>query len=373
MIIEFEKSAKAEDFANHLQVFEENSEVQSIFILSCDGNDYTPENINKILQNCKKPIFGGIFPQIIYEDMQYEKGTVFCGLSEKTDVHIIPNLSLPDENYDRYLEKTIDGNVQAKTIFVFVDGFAKRIASFIESLFNIFGLETNYIGGGAGSLSMKQKPCLFSNEGLIKDSAIIVHSSITSGIGVSHGWEKISGPLKVTESDRNKVISLDWEPAFNVYKNIVESHSGDKFTNLNFFEISKGYPLGITTLSDEEIIRDPVSADKNGSITCIGEVPQDSFVSIMNGKKISIIRAAGNALFKAENELPEGKNIETVFFIDCISRVLFLEGDFSKELAMVQYPGKKVFGALTIGEIANNKKDYLEFYNKTSVIGVFAE
>ena len=58
-------------------------------------------------------------------------------------------------------------------------------------------------------------------------------------------------------------------------------------------------------------------------------------------------------------------------FIDCISRVLFLEKDFEKELAAVYDPKYPLFGALTIGEIANNKHDYLEFYNKTSVVGSF--
>jgi hypothetical protein len=29
------------------------------------------------------------------------------------------------------------------------------------------------------------------------------------------------------------------------------------------------------------------------------------------------------------------------------------------------------FGILSLGEIANNKTDYLEFYNKTSVVACF--
>jgi hypothetical protein len=31
-------------------------------------------------------------------------------------------------------------------------------------------------------------------------------------------------------------------------------------------------------------------------------------------------------------------------------------------------PGVPWIGACSIGEIANNRKDYLEFYNKTSVV-----
>ncbi|NOR26157.1 MAG: hypothetical protein GQ542_17575 [Desulforhopalus sp.] len=42
--------------------------------------------------------------------------------------------------------KTMDA---ARTLFVLVDGYATRISSLIEALFNIFGLELNFIGGGA--------------------------------------------------------------------------------------------------------------------------------------------------------------------------------------------------------------------------------
>ncbi len=44
--------------------------------------------------------------------------------------------------------------------------------------------------------------------------------------------------------------------------------------------------------------------------------------------------------------------------------------DFSKELAVVSTPDRPLIGALTLGEIANSGKDYLEFYNKTSVVGI---
>ena len=75
-----------------------------------------------------------------------------------------------------------------KTMFVFVDGFASRISAFIESLFNTYSLELNFIGGGAGSLSMVQKPCILSNNGLLEDVAIIASIKSESGIGVRHGW-----------------------------------------------------------------------------------------------------------------------------------------------------------------------------------------
>ena len=62
--------------------------------------------------------------------------------------------------------------------------------------------------------------------------------------------------------------------------------------------------------------------------------------------------------------------------IDCISRVLFLGDDFSKELEAVQneikISGEEfVFsGALTLGEISSYGENRLEFFNKTIVMGM---
>ena len=62
--------------------------------------------------------------------------------------------------------------------------------------------------------------------------------------------------------------------------------------------------------------------------------------------------------------------MSAVFFIDCISRVLFLKDRFPEEIHAVRHKGLPLFGACTIGEIANSGKDYLEFYNKTAVVAI---
>ncbi len=57
--------------------------------------------------------------------------------------------------------------------------------------------------------------------------------------------------------------------------------------------------------------------------------------------------------------------------IDCISRVLFLEDSFVKEIDSVSniIGDLPLVGALTLGEIANKSDTYIDFYNKTCVVG----
>jgi len=99
---------------------------------------------------------------------------------------------------------------------------------------------------------------------------------------------------------------------------------------------------------------------------CVGEVPEGSFVDIMTGDETSLVDAAARARGLSSEAL--GDDAELSIFIDCISRVLFLGEQFEQEIDAVKDGSRPLVGACTIGEIANSGSDYLEFYNKTSVV-----
>ena len=206
-----------------------------------------------------------------------------------------------------------------KTVYVWIDGLSTQIASLVESLYQNWGLDNNYIGGGAGSLSFQQKPCLFTNEGLLKDSCVLAFSDRDSKVGVAHGWKRISDPLRFTEVDKTKIISLDFEPAFKVYKRVIEEFSGDIITEDNFFDIAKNFPFGISVNGEENIVRDPIMLDGD-SIVCVGEVPAESYVHILNGSENDLVKAA-----KLANELSSQSNEEFKICFDCISRAYLWE------------------------------------------------
>jgi len=104
-------------------------------------------------------------------------------------------------------------------------------------------------------------------------------------------------------------------------------------------------------------------------------VPENTVLDILKGKSKSLINAA--KLAATDSSKLSGK-VKNTLIIDCISRVLFLEDDFSKELIEVKKAIKSIDsniipeGVLTLGEISS-QEGYLEFYNKTIVIGLLYE
>ncbi len=362
MTVEFIQNDSLEDFKSAME--RARQKAASILILSCDENNYDSDVLSAILSSFSIPIIGGIFPQIIYKNKNYKIGTLLVSLNETLEMSVIDDLSsatlaMIDENIEATLGE-LDNTVNS--MFVFVDGLSQHINDLILALFENYGLSINYIGGGAGSLSFEQKPCLFSNRGLLKNAAILATTKRKSAIGVKHGWGSVSDPFNVTEAQANKIIELDYKPAFEVYKEVVERLSKKKITDENFFAIAKAYPLGINKLSGEMVVRDPIMIEDD-SLVCVGDVAVNSFVSILHGTNESLVAATKEAKDDAYLE-------EKYFtlFIDCISRVLFMDTLFHQELEAIYDEDIILIGALSLGEIANNKKHYLEFYNKTSVV-----
>jgi len=339
---------------------------KGMMVFSCDDNHFDTIQINNLLIQIKEPIWGGIFPEIIHKGIKYTKGTTLLAFKDEIpNVNIIKNISNPQTNIAKELSHMSIEDFQ--TMFVYVDAFSITIQRVIEELYFEFGLESNFIGGGAGSLSFIQKPCLFTNEGLLEDALVLASINHKSGVGVKHGWHSISANYQVTSAKDNTIIELDYRPAFEVYKEIVEKHSGKLFKENDFFDIAKGYPFGISTIGKEMIVRDPIKIEDN-HIICVGNINEGVYINILNGKDNALISAAQEAYEIASSQI---NNIDVTLFIDCISRVLYLEDSFLDELEGVAKHNKNMIGALTLGEIANTKEEYLEFYNKTAVVSVF--
>ncbi len=346
--------------------------VQAILLLACDGNGFTPERIDPVLRTCSVPLFGGCFPQILAGSRRLEIGTLVIGLRNPVHTAVIQNLSDERTCLEEEVARKLAGvNCIGRTIFTFVDGLSSQIQGLIESLFNHLGYACNYLGGGAGSLTLTQKPCLFTNQGLVEDAVVLAISEVSSGIGVAHGWKPISDTFKVTEAERNRAISLNWEPAFQVYRRAVESHSGLSFDRHSFFDIAKAYPLGIVKLDAEMVVRDPIRAEGD-QLVCIGDIPRGSFVHIMHGDLESLIDGAVIARDTARRSYAREATEPAMFLIDCISRALSMGDEIERELSTVA-DGGFLIGAMTIGEIANTGRTCLEFYNKTVVAGLLGD
>ncbi|MBC6410263.1 MAG: FIST C-terminal domain-containing protein [Ekhidna sp.] len=312
-------------------------------------------------------VAGGIFPMVINEGEHHEAGCVVKYIDGDHNPHIVEGVGKGKLDFKLPPLKEND-----RSCLVFLDGLMINITRFLERLYEQYWNRVDYVGAGCGSLSLQQTPCVFDNTGIYQDAALIVLSTEEIQLGVKHGWQKIAGPFVANKTEGNKVYELNWQPAFEVYKEVVKAHAEVSFEDTDFFSISKGFPFGMYKEGKEDIVRDPIAVDEDGALVCVGNVSQNVSLNILCGNSQKLVESA----FAAAMESMDGST-KDILIVDCISRVLYLEDSFDKELEAVKQAIQKSGGSfksegvLSIGEISSSKEGYLELYNKTIVISSF--
>ena len=346
-----------------------NIAVKSILLFMAFEQRFSEDELTPVLNSCVKPIIGGVFPEVIFEGTRKKTGVLIISLPFHLNTQLI-NLADSPKIITKELKKLeIETFDVSNGLFVFYDAISKTKNNLTKSLYNFFGTIPTYIGGGAGSLNFTQFPCIINNNGFHRNASVIGLAHHHIAIGASHGWKSISNPLKVTKSNGNEIISINWKPAFTVYKEIVEKHSNKKFEDHNFFDIAKSYPLGISKMDAEKIVRDPFKV-VGTSIHFIDAVSEGEYIEVLNGNIESLLKGARDSKNKAIENQTFLIQQEFIFCVDCISRALFMDTHFHKEIEVMNTE-TKISGILSIGEIANYHDAYLEIYNKTNVIAIW--
>ena len=345
--------------------------IKSVLLMVADEGHPDKEAISPMLAAFPKPLIGAVFPELIHESKRVKTGFLIVPLSFSLKSMVF-DLSDDDADYLELMNNVFGNaeNLKKHGLFVFADALSTHKNTFIQALFNYFGNTVKYLGGGAGSLSFKPFPCILHNSGVFENAAVAGLFERPLSLGVAHGWSPIGKPLRITKAKGNIIHSIDWAPAFETYKKWVEDHSGQTITEENFFDIAKSYPLGMIKLDSEMVIRDPFMV-KNGTLHIVDEVPEGEYVRIMHGNMDSLLKGAESALNIAikDEKCIKGRMI---FCFDCISRVLYMQDNFSKELDIITHD-QAINGVLSIGEIANSGETFLEIYNKTIVIALWPQ
>lgn len=318
--------------------------------------------------------FGGLFPGIIHEEEQYDSGCIFKKFPATQQPIVIKGLDT-GEITTKDIDQLNSFNAKKSTLITFVDGLSAYIPKCLSFMYNHVGSTASFLGGGAGSLSLKQQPCVFTNEGFFQDAAVLALVDQEISLGVKHGWNKLVGPIVATKTDKNIIYELNWENAFEVYGRMVNKDSNSLISKDNFFDIAKGYPFGIFKETGEDIVRDPLSVGENGEIICVADVPENTVLYILKGSEAQLIDAAQTATEECIAATPEV--FQDTLLVNCISRALYLDKNFKKELKVINStlgttPNNVIpSGILSLGEISSYGEGYLEFYNKTLVLGIF--
>jgi methyl-accepting chemotaxis protein len=243
---------------------------------------------------------------------------------------------------------------------------------------SLLGPNVPLAGGAAGDdLDMKQTHLACGGEA--KSDAVVialVFSKQPLGLGVCHGHEPLSGPLRVTKARGSVVYEIEGKPAWDVWLDATASHASQRGVNAKALRKEEEgayllrYEAGLATGSAYKI-RAPLSRSGDGSISFACGIAEGAVVRITQSTPAKQIESARKAAKMASKRL-QGPAAGAVVF-DCICRNLILAGEFgaavrgmSEELGNVPLAGFE-----TYGEIALDAGDMSGFHNTTSVVLAF--
>jgi len=191
------------------------------------------------------------------------------------------------------------------------------------------------------------------------------------GYGSKGGWDRLGMSRKVTRSTNNILYELDGQPALDIYKRYLgEQAEGLPATGLLF-------PLELQeSANTESKVRTILAVNEDErSITFAGDIPEESYVTLMKANFDRLIDGASEA---AEMVLLDGHGDEPIvsLAISCVGRRLVLKQRTEDELEVVleSLPSQtKQIGFYSYGEISPLATGSCDLHNQTMTLTLIWE
>lgn len=257
---------------------------------------------------------------------------------------------------------------------VMTDAMAGHADDLVDQLTLATSGKYQFFGGGAGDDAQFRRTCVFYGTEVLTDAAVALEilSHKPLGIGVGHGWEPASQPMRVTAADGMRLISLNGLPAAQLFSQHAEATGQrlDASAPIPFFLHNI---LGIQTANGHRL-RVPLGINADGSVSCASEVPTGALVHIMRTTANSAVEAAKRAT-RAALEGLEGHKPQVAFFFDCVATRLRMGDAFGFELQGLaeQLGAAPYVGCNTHGQIARAPGQFGGFHNCTAVVCVLPQ
>lgn len=318
------------------------------------------------------PLTGAVVPGLIDGGAYRRHGVLLLALDATTPQAIVPLARGGDRTDDAAVAELAAfveahaGEDDDDTLLLFVDGMTPDVASLLDRLYLAVGNRVRYAGSNVGSETFRPVPCVFDNTRLVGGAALALMLPRHPGATLAHRYGE-SAPLSVATSSRgNRIATIDGLPAFDAYRELIARAHGVALTRDNFYQHVVHFPLALHQAVGEPLVRIPVAVDDDGSLHCVGEVPEAALLSVVEAAPPGSPAAAQAVAAGVRAHRPAA-----VLAFACAGRLMH-QGEAAAAIEFAELHAAlapaPVFGALSLGEIANYEGlGYPRFHNATLV------
>ncbi|MEW6163943.1 MAG: FIST C-terminal domain-containing protein [Pseudomonadota bacterium] len=319
------------------------------------------------------PLHGALFPALLVDSGFSNTGAWLLRLDAMPPAFLLPATPAEGKEDDpaaelaESVEAALDAQPPAAgkpTLFMIFDGMRPDIGSILDRLYLRLADRVSYAGVNAGSETFQPMPCLFDRERLIGGGLLALLLPGDPPFAIEHGYQAPEQVMIATASSGNRIISIDWRPAFDVYREIVRREYGVELTRENFYGYGVHFPFGILHANGEVVVRIPVALTDDGALHCIGEVPENTLLVLLRAPEACASRCFESLVDGLSAGTGTARGMPLLAFY-CAGRRLHLGAAAATELAELQRRtgAAIVGGALSLGEIGHRAASYPLFHN----------
>jgi hypothetical protein len=326
------------------------------------------------------PLVGAIFPALIEAGVFRAAGLWLLRFDQMPYAALHPDLPRDSEALGEAAEALVaDLKVHLTadpdtTLCLLFDSMVPNIGSVIDEIYLRLANRVRYMGANAGSETFQPMPCLFDGERVVGNGVLAIVLPRHRGAILEHGYGVPERMITATSTQGNRILQIDWRPAFDVYRELAQAQYGVAIDRDNFYQYAVHFPFGIVRANGITLVRIPVALEEDGSLFCVGEVPANSVLALLEAPPVDsrhTLETICSGLTAGNGPLA-GREL-LLFY--CAGRRLHLGIDAAAaeiQGLAAQSGVATLAGALSLGEIGSTvEREYPLFHNATLVASLW--
>lgn len=331
--------------------------------------------LQSLCNSVSVPLVGAVFPAILDQTGFHSQGCIMLrfDIMPFAALYDLPTTSHPSfpkavENMAREVAEQLD-QPHGSSLFMIFDAMVANIATILDDLYLRLADRVHYMGVNAGSETFQPMPCLFDNNRITQNGVLAMLLKNHPGAVVEHCYLAPERMISATSTDGNRIITIDWRPAFEVYQEAVEAEYGVNIDRKNFYQLAVHFPFGIIRANNEIIVRMPVALKDDGSVFCIGEVPPNAVLTLLQAPEVDSVQTVDKLTAGLRNLYGTVSGLDLLTFY-CAGRRIHLGDQAQNELRelITRTGAARIAGALSLGEIGQSMQSGYPFFHNGALV-----
>jgi len=321
------------------------------------------------------PLVGAVFPALLDQSGFHGQGCIMLRFDVMPFAVLYDGLE-PTSSTSRHTIERMAREIAEKldqphgnTLFMVFDAMVATIASILDDLYLCLADHVRYMGVNAGSETFQPMPCLFDNKRVTQNGVLAMLLKNHPGAVVEHCYLAPERMISATSTEGNRIITIDWRPAFEVYQEAVEAEYGIKIDRNNFYQLAVHFPFGIMRANGEILVRMPVALEEDGSVFCVGEVPPNAVLTLLQAPEVDSVQTVDKLTAGLRNLYGTVAGLDLLTFY-CAGRRIHLGDQADNELLELKRRSgaARIAGAISLGEIGHSMQWGYPFFHNGALV-----